>query len=121
MDIDKWLNNLDKAKAHQKKMMPVRKEYRVVKDTYIDLVIVIVALSGILFWLYILDPSEMTFFLPAIGVSVFLFVAYYIFKPRYCPACVQRMKRQAFDDSKIVHYCDSCEVKIVLKVEQGSD
>lgn len=121
MDIDKWLDNRDKAKAHHKKMMTIRKEYRVVKDTYIDLIIVIVALLGILFWLYILDPSEMIFFLPAIGVSFFLFVAYYTFKPRYCPACMQRMKRQSFDDSRIVVYCDSCEIKVVLKVKQGSD
>lgn len=121
MSIEEWFDKREKVKAHHKKMMPVRKEYRVIKDTYIDLIIVIVALLCILFWLYILDQSEMTFFLPAIGVSVFLFTAYYIFKPRYCPACMQRMKRQAFDDSRIVHYCDNCEVKIVLKVKLGND
>jgi hypothetical protein len=121
MNIEKWFDNREKAKAHHKKMMPVRKEYRVVKDTYTDLIIVFVALLGVLFWLYILDQSEMTFFLPAIGVTVCLFIAYYTFKPRYCPACMQRMKCQVFDDSRIVFYCDTCEVKVVLKVKQGSD
>lgn len=98
--------------------MPVRKKYQDIKDTYLDLVIVLVVLLGILVWLYL---AGMSFFFPAIGIAVCLFTAYYILKPRYCSICSKKMKIQLFDDRRIVLYCDSCEVKITLKVKQGED
>lgn len=120
MDIEKWFNNRwgEEAIAHQKKMQQVREQYRSIKDSYVDLLVMLVGLLGIICIMYLLDFGSI---LAVLFLSVFAFLMYYSYKPRYCNSCSQRMKRQTMRDDSIMVYCDGCEVKIVLNVSESSD